>query len=156
VPSSTPTCNLPGVARRIETNANGSGSFIPTPGNAVGLAPLVEQGGVLTAVYGTVRVCAFALGEQFDIPVFADAPSLGDATAIVGLAPFGVEPKTSALGPPPPLGNPPIPRFVLPTGPGLALPPLVCSQQRRASIARPPEPPRNRVQITFVAFPRPP
>ncbi len=126
VPASATACNLPGVARRIETNANGSGPFTATPGDAAGLAPMVEQGGVLTAVYETLRVCAFVFGEQFDIPIFADAPSLGDATAIVGLAPFGVEPKTSSLGPPPPPGNPPIPRFVLPTGPGLALTPLVC------------------------------
>ena len=119
-------CNVPGVARRITTNANGSGPFTPTPGDAAGLAPLVEQGNVLTAVYEVLSICPQSLVEHFDVPIFADAPSLGDATAVVGLAPFGVEPKTTSLGPAPPLGNPPIPRFVLPTAPGLPLTPLVC------------------------------
>jgi len=122
-------CFGPGpVARRILTNANGSSPFTPVPGDAAGVAPLVEQGGVLTAVYEVLSACPQSLTVgNLDIPIFADAPSLGDATAIVGLAPFGVEPKTTALGPPPPPGNPPIPRFVLPTGPGLALTPLVCA-----------------------------
>jgi len=115
------------VARRVTTNANGSGPFTPTAGDSAGLASLVEQGGALTAVYEVLSTCPFTLTDgNLDIPIFADAPSLGDATAIVALAPFGVEPKTTGLGPPPPPGNPPIPRFVLPTGPGLALTPLVC------------------------------
>jgi len=93
------------------------------------VAALVELGGVWTAVYEVLSACTVSLtGGNLDIPVFADGPSLGDATAIVGLAPFGVAPKSTALGPPPPAGNSPIPRFVLPAGPGLALTPLVCSK----------------------------
>lgn len=45
---SSGSCNVPGVARRVETNVNGSNPFATTPGDAAGVAPLAEL--VLTCV----------------------------------------------------------------------------------------------------------
>ncbi len=107
------------VARRINTKADGSGPFDPTPGDAAGLAPLVEDGGAWAAVYEILSEAPASLIEALDVPIFQYAPFLNQATATIALAPFG-----RALT----VGHPPIPRFVSPTGPGMPLTPLVCSQ----------------------------
>lgn len=127
--ASTSSVAEAGIGKAVLISSTGSAPFSPVPGNVAGLASLVVDSGVATAIYEVAYRGLFNRGAVVPVAVAFNAgqASAGTVSVSAGFGPWSTV-GTAAAGLP-------IPRFAAPTGQQLAFSLAACGSSPELAVS---------------------